>query len=137
MVVIVAETIFACSGQFFSIPASLYHGTPVTTAVESQQPHEPPHCSRLLRCFIEGGGQEKQSIRQNLRVIAGVRTLTSDPKVLSVADVEACINACPTDTQYDATRVDIHTVLQKLGSRRCERSRRRLNITTPKGRTES
>jgi hypothetical protein len=88
-----------CTGQFVPIKKELYHGTSVTTRADGEDSHQPDVCSRLGRCFLVGGGKEIDLMRRTVRVIAGVRVQSKDPKSLTHGDVEACIAACPAETQ--------------------------------------
>jgi hypothetical protein len=86
------------AGTFFSIKASLYNGVPVTSV--STDAHEPRHCkaSRHDRCFHTGSGQK--DARQALRVLAGRRLRSSDPRLLSDDAVQQCVAACPRAVRY-------------------------------------
>jgi hypothetical protein len=58
--------------------------------------------SRLDRCFIDAStldSKEGATVRQYLRVIAGRRVHSGDPKVLTEEQLTNCIKACPPRAQ--------------------------------------
>lgn len=52
-----------------------------------------PALTRLDRCFITGSNQD--TVRQHLRVLAGVRQRDGDPERLEAKELKALLDACP------------------------------------------
>jgi hypothetical protein len=111
-------------GTFFSIKASLYNGVPVTSV--STDAHEPRHCkaSRHDRCFHSGPRQK--DARQALRVLAGRRLRSSDPRHLSADAVQQCVDACPHAVRYARSLflISLFVYLQTVCAGYCKCSRR-------------
>ena len=74
-------------------------------------------CSRLDRCFLSG--HNKQQLRQYLRVIAGRRLRSGDPRYLQPDQLKACLNACPAASRFVPSSLSHYIHLQTI----CQRNR--------------
>lgn len=99
-------TFFSVAAKILKIDADLYHGTPVTFCEGNPFDVESEY-RRLDRCFIDSAGHGAKADRGFLRVLAGVRHMAGDPRVLDVEDYESCLKACHQDTRSSAELVDV------------------------------